>query len=64
MLNDIQLQLKGIICRVNGIVAAHRNAESGSCIILFNRPDENSINKIHNFIYSNLQQKLEKEISK
>ena len=64
ILSDIQLQLKGIICRVTGIVAAHRNAKNGSCIILFKKLDENSVNKIHHFIYSNLQQQLEYEMKK
>ena len=62
-LNDIQLQLKGIICRVNGVVAAHRNGSNGSCVIMFQNLDELSVKKIHNFIYNNLQQKIRKVLS-
>ena len=62
-LDDIQLQLKGIICRVNGVVAAHRNGENGSCVIMFKQLDDLSIKKIRSFIHNNLQQKIRKVLS-
>ncbi len=63
-IENIQLQLKGIICRVNGIVAAHRNNINGSCVIIFKGLDDLSVKKIHNFIYGNLQQKMQRVFEK
>ncbi len=63
-IENIQLQLKGIICRVNGIVAAHRNNSNGSCVLMFSDIEELSTKKIHNFIYSNLQNNMKNILNK
>ena len=62
-LQDIQLQLKGIICRVSGIVAAHRN-QNGSFVLMFRDIDELSAAKIHNYIQNRLQFNMSQIISK
>ena len=58
-IKDIQLQLKGIICRVSGIVIANRDAEKGEYILMFHKADENTGEKIHSFIHNQHQLKMD-----
>jgi uncharacterized membrane protein len=52
---DIQIQLKGIICRTQGTIVAKRNNDDGGYVLLFQNSDEQTRNKVHNFIYNHLQ---------
>ncbi len=62
-IDDIQLQLKGIICRTQGIVIAYRDNNKGGYVIMFNKTDEGTRKKIHNFIYNQLQMDMQTTIN-
>ena len=51
---DIQLILKGIICRVSGIVAGARKDDKRCYIFIFNYVDDKAKVKIHSYIYKRL----------
>ncbi len=56
-LPDIQLVLKGIICRVSGIVAGCREGGDKKCyIIIFSYADDKAKTKIHTYIHKRLQE--------
>ena len=62
-LDDIQLQLKGIICRVSGVIVARRDGNEGNFVLIFKDTDDLSKIKIHNFIYNTLQKNMQNKIN-
>lgn len=61
---EIQLNLKGVICMVDGNITHHRLLEDGTntYIIMFNPKKYNKFNdKIHDFIFKSLQESLERD---
>jgi hypothetical protein len=58
-LDDIQLRLKGFICRVSGRVAGITQGDNRRTIIMFNDGmDYQTLQKIRKFIFSTLQNEL------
>jgi hypothetical protein len=60
-LEDIQLRLKGSVCRVSGKVAGVTRGAEGRTVIMFNQDTDNATRqKIRNFVFSTLQSELNK----
>jgi hypothetical protein len=57
-IKDIQLILRGIICMVSGINAGNRQGDKNCYVILFSQVDDKSRNKIHTYIYKQLQEEM------
>ena len=57
-LENIQLILKGIVCRVSGVVAAYRRGDRSCHIILFDEIEGISKDKIRAFIHKQLQDEM------
>lgn len=57
-INDIQLVLRGIICRVSGIFAGNRHDDKNCCIIIFTEMEDKTREKIHSYIYKQLQDEM------
>jgi hypothetical protein len=59
-LNDIQLKLKGIICRVSGTYVGEIREGQPRNLLMFKQPvPPDTVDKIHRFILYSLQQELE-----
>jgi len=62
-LNDIQLRLKGILCKAMGKIAVVRKSEPLVYVIMFDiEKMKHERDKIHNFIRIMLQEYIEKEL--
>ena len=57
-IKDIQLIIRGIICRVSGIIAGNRQGDDNCFVILFKEVDDKSRVKIHSYIYKQLQDEM------
>ncbi len=57
-ISDIQIILRGIICRVSGLIAGNRNDNKNCYIVLFSGMDDKSRTKIHSYIYKQLQDSM------
>ena len=59
-LNDIQLKLKGVICRVSGIYVGEMREGLPRNVLMFKQPvPPDTRDKIHRFIFYSLQQELD-----
>ena len=61
---DIQLILKGIICRANGIVAGARKDNKRCYIFLFTYIDDKGKAKIHSYIHKRLHEVMDDVLKK
>ncbi|MCL2792042.1 MAG: PilZ domain-containing protein [Spirochaetaceae bacterium] len=61
---DIQLVLKGIICRASGVVVGHRAGDKKSYILLFQYVDDRAKAKIHSYIHKRLHEIMDDIIKK
>jgi hypothetical protein len=60
-LTDIQLRLKGSVCRVSGRIAGVSKGSEGRSVILFDEDtDRETRQKIRSFVFSTLQSELNK----
>jgi hypothetical protein len=60
VLGDIQLKLKGIICRVSGTYVGETREGGLRNLLMFKQPvPPDTVNKIHRFIFSSLQQEMD-----
>jgi hypothetical protein len=58
-LEDIQLKLRGILCRVSGTFVGEAKGESPRNLMMFDQPmEETTRKKIHRFIYLSLQEEI------
>ncbi len=61
LIKDIQLKLKGIICRVSGVIYATRRGDEGGYVLLFGKSITSDVKKkIHNFVHSQLHEQIMK----
>jgi hypothetical protein len=63
-LNDIQLVLKGIICRVSGVIAGSRKGAESFYVILFEFSDDRAKSRIHSYIHKCLQDSMDEILKK
>ncbi len=65
LIQDIQLKLKGVLCRVSGAVVGEVRESSARNLLLFKQPvPADSRDKIHKFIFHSLQEEMESIIGK
>jgi hypothetical protein len=62
LLEDIQLRLKGTLCRVSGILVGGAGAGAGSLLMFAIPVAEEVMEKIHRFIYATLQEQMDEFI--
>lgn len=63
VLTDIQLKLKGVLCRVNGIVGAIREDSSPVLIIMFDQSMRPEVkHKIGHYVFRRLQETISDEM--
>lgn len=59
-LDDIQLKLKGVVCRVSGIYVGEMKEGPRRDLLMFKQPvPPDTVDKIHRFIFYSLQQELD-----
>ena len=63
-IQDIQLILKGIICRVSGVVAGCREGDKRCYVLVFNYVDDKAKAKIHSYIHKRLQEIMDDVLKK
>jgi len=60
VLEDIQLRLKGTLCRVTGIYQGAAKGAARSHLLTFGLPmEEETTKKIHRFIFHSLQEEMD-----
>ncbi|MGA2479394.1 MAG: PilZ domain-containing protein [Spirochaetia bacterium] len=59
LLEDIQLRLKGTLCRVTGILAGAGGGQGHYLLMFANPVAEDIKEKVHRFIYSTLQEQID-----
>ena len=60
VLEDIQLRLKGTLCRVKGIYKGIAQGTHGAHLLMFTQPmEEETTKKIHRFIFQSLQDEMD-----
>ena len=65
VIDDIQLRLKGTLCRAGGKLAGINQGEINRYVIMFgSEVDDANLQKIHSFVHSALQESLTKTLSK
>ena len=59
LIKDIQLKLKGVLCRVSGIILATNRSMAGGYVFLFGKSMTPQIRKkIHSFVHMQLQEQI------
>jgi hypothetical protein len=65
LIQDIQLKLKGVLCRVSGVVVGEVREGSERNLLLFKQPlPSDTREKIHRFIFHSLQEEMDSIIGK
>ncbi len=60
VLEDIQLRLKGTLCRLTGVYQGMAQGKAGSHLMMFGLPmEEETTRKIHRFIFHSLQDEMD-----